>query len=446
MRLKLGITFGILVVGSYACSSASQGGVEVPPPGDATAGTAATAAPPTAGVAPSATPMGAAGMRPVGMQTPPAAGSGATPTNPPASSAGSAAPPPATTPTMPTMQNPPAGATPYPDARGKCTINSGWADDRACLVPPAPGEGIQIHVGPSNYQDPAEIAKFILRAGEEKTECWSFHTPNEAEVVYQTFELSGRQGTHHIINTMYRTDFADGTAFGVCNDPGTGTNGDIIDNLPGASKAYMPRGHVAPENEMIGRKIPPKAASQADMHYFNFGDKDLLREFWMNIYFAPPGKVTIVADQIRGMGGLAWNALPIPAHSEAVYPYECAVTGDGRILALLGHYHAHGRKFTASVRRAGTNTVEKVFEMYDYMDPAMFEYDSITTNPIFSDGTAGATSGILNVKNGDVIMWDCHIVNDSDVGLTYTNNVKTGEMCNLWGASLGISQINCVLP
>jgi hypothetical protein len=256
--------------------------------------------------------------------------------------------------------------------------------------------------------------------------------------------MSGRAGTHHIINTMYRTEMADG-GFGTCADPGTGTNGDIIDNLPGASKPYMPRGTVAPENEHIGRLVPAKTTAQADMHYYNFTDKDIIREFWMNIYYAKDEEITMEAQQIRGMGGISWSAIPIPAKSEMTYPYQCAITGEGRILSLLGHYHSHGKRFTASIKRA-SGTVDKVFEMYDYLDPATFEYDSVNKNPTFSETAAGAVSGMLDVHSGDLLLWECHIVNDSNVGLTYTNELKTGEMCNLWGSSLGIPALNCVLP
>jgi len=304
---------------------------------------------------------------------------------------------------------------------------------------------MQIHVGPKNYADPAEVAKYIMKPGEESSECWTFHTPNDKPVYYQTYELSGRAGTHHIINTMYKTDLPDG-GFTVCADPGTGTNGNIIDNLPGASKAYMPRGTVAPENMNIGRMIPPKTASQADMHYFNFTDKDIIREFWMNIYFVDQSLVKEQADQIRAMGGLSWTIVPIAPGTKQTYKYECPLKGNGRIMALLGHYHAHGKKFTASIRRKATGMTEKVFEMYDYLDPAQFEYSTVNKNPMFTDAAAGAVSGILEVKDGDVLMWDCYIENDSNVGLTYTNEVKTGEMCNLWGSSLGIDAVNCVIP
>jgi len=337
----------------------------------------------------------------------------------------------------------PAMNTPA-DPRGKCDINSGYPDDKACLLAPAADQGIQIHVGPKDYKDMAEVAKYIQMPGDEASECWTFHTPNTEELYYQTFELSGRAGTHHIINTMYNTEIADG-GFTVCADPGTGMNGNIIDNLPGASKAYMARGTVAPENKNVGRKIPAKVTSQADMHYFNFTEKPIIREFWMNIFTANKADITKNAAQIRGMGGISWTFAPIQPGTDMTYKYECPISGNGRILSLLGHYHSHGKQFTASIRHAG-GKVDKVFEMFDYMDPATFEYDSVSKNPTFAANTAGAVSGMLEVKDGDTLLWDCHIINDGTSPLTYTNAVKTGEMCNLWGSSLDIAPLNCVIP
>jgi hypothetical protein len=330
----------------------------------------------------------------------------------------------------------------YPDPRGACNIDSGFPSDDACILPPAEGEGLQIHVGPTDYTNPDEINKFIFHPGQEASACWTFHTTNDQKAYYQTFVMSGRAGTHHIINTMYKVEMTDG-GFGMCADGGTGTNSNIIDNLPGASKAYMPRGTVAPENEHIARSIPPKVASQADMHYFNYTDKDILREFWMNIYFVPEAQVEQEGSQIRGMGGFAWSFAPIQPGTDMVYSYECPIDTDGRIMSLLGHYHSHGKQFTGSIKSANGD-VQKVFEMYDYLDPATFQYDSITTNPAFSDSAAGAFSGILNVHKGDSLLWSCHVINDSMTALTYINNVMTGEMCNIWGSSIG-PKLNCVL-
>ena len=128
--------------------------------------------------------------------------------------------------------------------------------------------------------------------------------------------------------------------------------------------------------------------------------------------------------------------------TDKTYSYSCPIKGDGHILMLLGHYHAHGKHFTASITRKATGKTEKVFEMFDYQEPAQFEYNSIITNPTFTEGAAGAVSGRLAVSDGDKLNWDCHIVNDSDVALKYVNEVKTGEMCNLWGSSIGTQAIS----
>ena len=338
----------------------------------------------------------------------------------------------------------------YQDIRGHCGLSTGYADDNACIPAPKPGEGIQIHIGPSNYADPAEVAKYIMKPGEESSECFTIRTPNTEKVTYQTFLLSGRTGTHHMINTIYSGDMPTGS-FGPCGgfaaDPENPDAPAPIGSLPGASKAYMPRSKVAPEFAHVGRELDANALMQGDMHYFNFTDKDILREVWLNLYFASPETpVTEFSDQIRGFGGLGWNWEPIEPGTDMVYQYECPIMGNGKIMSLLGHYHAHGKHFSASIKRA-SGTIEKVFEMFDYLDPATFDYNSVTTNPMFSANAAGATSGILEVSAGDILQWECHILNDSNVALGYTNEVMTGEMCNVWGYSIGTgTPITCDHP
>jgi hypothetical protein len=329
------------------------------------------------------------------------------------------------------------------DIRGLCDIKSPYADDHACMPAPKPGEGIQIHIGPSNYDDPDEVAKYIMKPGEESSQCFTMRTPNQEMVTYQTWVLSGRAGTHHMINTLYEGDLPTGE-FGPCE--GRRTEGVTpVGSLPGASKAYMPRGKLAPEYAHVGSRLPADALLQADMHYFNFTDQDILREVWINLYFAEPDAVTEYSTVIRGFGGLSWNNEPIQPGTDQVYKYECPIKGDGNILSLLGHYHAHGKQFTASIKRKSSGMSEKVFEMFDYLEPATFDYNTVTDNPKFSQSAAGAISGVLDVQDGDILQWDCHIINDSNTALRYVNEVKTGEMCNVWGYSRGTEPIVCDL-
>ncbi|MDH5674931.1 MAG: hypothetical protein OEZ06_22570 [Myxococcales bacterium] len=323
--------------------------------------------------------------------------------------------------------------------RGLCDLNTDYPGDEACLLPPPEGMGMQIHIGPEDYDNPGE---YLFPAGNESSECVNFTTPNGEDIYYQVFELSGRSGTHHIINTMYISPNAgaDGV-FSACRDFGTGSNAEIFDNLPGAAKPWMPLGEVAPENANLGRRIPANTASQADMHYFNPSDGPMLREFWLNIWFADKDKITDEANQIRGMGGVVSWIFGIQPGTDTAYDFSCPINAPGRIIALLGHMHSHGFRFTAWLNRGRPNE-RKVYEVFDYLEPIAYPYDSVTTNPEFGEGIPGAVSGVLDVNAGDTLDWECHVVNDLDVPLRYTNEVVAGEMCNMWGQSVGV-KIDC---
>jgi hypothetical protein len=181
------------------------------------------------------------------------------------------------------------------------------------------------------------------------------------------------------------------------------------------------------------------------MHYFNFTQAPVLREFWMNLYTKPADQIKQEASGIRGMGGTSWLLLPISPGTDRVYKYQFPPAApsapDARIIMLLGHYHAHGERFTAFLNGM------KVFEMFDYQEPLMFPYNSVTQNPAFAPDQkqGGATSGMMAINAGDVLSWECHIINDGGVGLTYSNMVESGEMCNLWGSSVGV-KFDAVLP
>jgi hypothetical protein len=321
--------------------------------------------------------------------------------------------------------------------RGRCDIDSGFPGDEACLVPPPPGQGIQIHIGPDDYDDPDQINKFLLGQDQEVTQCYSSTTTNDEEVYYQSYVLSGRAGTHHIINTGYLTPHAagiDGT-FGPCRVDSENAS----PRIPGAAKAYHERLPVAPENAEIGTAVLPHTALTSDMHYFNFTDGPILREYWLNLYTVPKDQVKQTSNRIRGYGGLGFNITP---GTEMTYSYSCPIDADGRILALLGHTHSHAVRFTAWVNRAAMGERVKVFETFDYLEPQIYAFNTVETNPEFSEQAPGAWTGMLEVSAGDTLDWECHVINDSEATLRFTNEVVTGEMCNIWGESVG-PRIDC---
>ena len=441
------VTCTVAISTAAACSAGPTTQPEPPPSAAPTAATTPSATA-SAGSAAEAQPATTASTAPTMAAAPPAVANNPTMAMAPpggAAPAGTAATPPAAT-----MPVDPALLDHTQDIRGHCGLNTGFADDSACLIPPRPNEGFQLHVGPKDYNDPAEVAKFVMKPGEESSECFTFRTTNPEKITYQTYIMSGRAGTHHIITRTYSGNLPEdtwGNCGGVEAVDFTDLNNIPMQNgyLPTATKAYMPRGKVAPEYAHVGRVIEAKTLVQSDMHYYNFTDKDILREYWMNVYYpTPEQKITDYADVLVGFGGTGWSAMPIEPGTDMVYKYECPFTGTGNLLNLYGHYHAHGKRFTSTIKRA-SGQIEKIFEMYDFRDPAVYDYNSVTQNPMFSASAAGATSGPITVSQGDILQWECHIINDGSVPLGFTNEVNTGEMCNIWGFTIGVEPFQCFL-
>ena len=53
---------------------------------------------------------------------------------------------------------------------------------------------------------------------------------------------------------------------------------------------YPPHGVTAPENEGLGRTLGRRSLLRLEMHSFNFTDKPVLREAWLNVYYRPRGR------------------------------------------------------------------------------------------------------------------------------------------------------------
>ena len=419
MRNGLILLSFFTLISTTACSSSgdgSGGDTEMAPGDDSAGGDDGAAAEPGQGDAPS----GSAGSAAPGANEP--AGDDEPGRDEPDSGEGAAAG---------------DDALAFPDPRGGCSdLDTRFLGDDACIAPPAPDEGFQIHIGPEDYDEEAEVAQFILRPGEETSQCWTYHTPNQEDIYYSSYVFSGRPGTHHVFNSMLSVEVEDGGGFKVCVDSGLGNSSGRVGGLPGAGRAYVARQPIAPENEKLGSFVAANTPAEADMHYFNFTEDDILREFWLNVYYIDADEVEDTVKVVRGMGGLSWTAAPIAPGTDQVYRYECPFSADGRLIGIAGHYHAHGVRETAHIRRAD-GTRFPIFEMYDYNDQATFAFDSITDNPEFTGEADFGHTGMLEVSAGDVLEWECHIINDSDVPLRYTNSVHEGEMCNIFAGYVG---------
>jgi hypothetical protein len=310
-----------------------------------------------------------------------------------------------------------------------CHLNSGFKGDEYCIPPPPPGKGIQIHFGPSNYTDAAEVAKYTLQPGDEFNSYGIAKVSLPEDHWYNFTQIRMRPGSHHLINTLVQgQNLPEGFAPDGQPCPGTAVSSfpgtqNLIRNMP-------PGGKEAPENVGLGSKFAANTDLCLNYHTYNFTQEVQLREVWINVWFVDESEVTQKAQGIFVIAG-PWAG--IPPHSQQVLTASATINGDGRIISMFGHRHAWTDRF------AVWKNDELVYDSWHWQESVVFDYDSITQNPPPNPPakTDGATSGELPVTTGDKIKIECDIDNQSDNTLTFQNKLYEGEMCILFGASVG---------
>jgi hypothetical protein len=310
-----------------------------------------------------------------------------------------------------------------------CGLHTQWAGDEYCIKPPPPDKGFQVHIGPSNYDSPE--AQYLLSPGQETNMNFPAVSGNDQQVLYYWRQYRMRPGSHHLI---------------VNANDGSGTSMGVGRRLGGAqnlARDNPEHGVAAPENQDIGIPLNAQTPLSVNLHYINTGDKPILQEAWVNFWYKDPSEVKEQAKELYSMGGLAMAIQP--GQHTTLGRYSCAVNTAGRVLSLYGHRHANTVRFSAWRTRNGKSDL--VYEDYDWHDPLVVEYNSITQNnaPDPAAQKGGATTGILDLLPGDTMDWECEVLNQTNGVLRFTNEVFNGEMCILIGDAIGPS-ISCQFP
>jgi hypothetical protein len=416
-----------LVLGTSACTGAAD--QAAPNPASPIPPTAATTTPGQA--SDTAINAGAAGSAPtIGTApTPQAAPAPTTPASGTSTEMGNAPGMPATaTKRYPDACDERRGSwhTPCANEPDPCHLNSGFAGDNYCLLPPPEGEGIQIHFGPKDYNDPDEIAKYTIQPGEEFNQYAIVNVPTTEDRWYGYLKLSMRPGSHHLINTLIAGHPPEGFVKGGCE-------GESIGSFPGTQNLIVespPQGIPAPENEGLGRKLPGNSSICQNYHRYNTTDKPAISEIWYNVWFMKEDEIT---QRANGVSVTAGPYRPIPPHSKQSLTATSMMRGDGRILSLFGHRHAATERFAVWLND------NLIYDSWDWVESRLFNYDSLTQNPapMPDKKIDGAASGVLEYKMGDALKIQCDVNNTTDVALRFANELYTGEMCILFGSSVG---------
>lgn len=312
-------------------------------------------------------------------------------------------------------------------AADPCGLNSGFEGDELCILPPAPGEGIQLHAGPASYDDPNVLAPWVIDAGDENVQCYNVRIP-ESGFYYFAQKNRMRSGSHHmLISLVQDTGQAEGP-----------TNCDILGSvasIPGSQTPSrdFPDNTLGPEDQGLARYLPAGTLARFQLHYVNTTTHPLLREAWVNVYRMDESLVTQRLQSVFLVGDIAEN---VPAHTEQLVTLDFTPTlSDAtRIFQLNAHMHAHSLSMT--VWRLRADQRDLVYKSYDWKEPNSLTYNTVVENPPPDDTakTDGGTSGDLLIQPGDTIEWTCDVNNDTDAALRFANEAYTAEMCLLAGS------------
>ena len=299
------------------------------------------------------------------------------------------------------------------------------------LEDPDPNEGFQIHCGPTDYDNPDEMAEFLLDPGAEDTHCLYFNSPNEEVRYVSGYNSHIRPGGHHLIVYQQGSDREDG--YGACS---TGADARFF---VGANQPTI-EAEIAggmPEYAGAALKLDPQVQFAAELHMLNVTDEVALREFWVNMSYLPEQEVQVLLDPIFFIGGSGMNIAPGTSSLEGGL---ATAPQDLTIVALTGHMHSHGQRFSVYKMNGGADPT-LLYETTEWNEPGQMAFSDSVDNPAteeesftnrVSNGAWGA-SGVIKIVQGEQLRWECDFQNDEEFPLVFGDSAITDEMCNLFG-------------
>jgi hypothetical protein len=355
-----------------------------------------------------------------------------------------------------------------------------FAGDEYCILPPPPEKGFQVGLHPQGKTAEywAKIWAGDLSGYETKDADWLLDVGEEITQNYRTRDAPGlpatnyyrtyfrmRTGSHHMIVTMHDGMEKDGWIAGIGEalpglfDASSGAVNGILggeqrpdDNTPVTLDKPV-------EDDGLYLVFPADPSIIFNMHHFNSTDGALLREGWINIWKEEDARIPMT--WYMGMEPSQVIALNVAPNTTADLHYSWPVNADMRLIRIFGHRHFWTTNFSTWIARANGAT-EVLYQAYDWFDMPTYRYDSVVKNPPPDPANTqdGAASGIVSLKRGDRLHFNCHVeftdarkATDknapmpSQIGsLRFANEAYNGEMCiqfgNVTGGSLGLPGID----
>lgn len=331
--------------------------------------------------------------------------------------------------------------------------------DEFCILPPPPDQGVQFGVHPQGKEWFEQVSNgdlsgyenlstdWLMEDGEEETRNYQTSIGNEDAGNYYRAYVRMRPGSHHMIVSSEMSGKAETWA------PG-GPSFTAL-SLPGAQRPdeNTPKSLDKPGEDMgLYSKLPARAPAVFNMHHFNAHGRTILKETWSNLWWETDS--TIDLKPIFGLDFGQARGLAIQPGETVDLHYSWNITTPFRWVTAFGHRHAWTTNFSAWIEDPD-GSLNVVYRSLDWSDEPTYRYDSLTTNP---PGTAretdGAASGILMVKPGQKVHFNCHIEYTDERALSegaprpadngvlrFANEAFTAEMCILFGSTTDVQLI-----
>jgi len=322
---------------------------------------------------------------------------------------------------------------------GTC-VDTRFEGDELCIPPPE--QGLQLHYGPTDYDDPAETRKFEIPPGEAGERCFYLKTPNPSDVASRRFQFRSRPGALRTSAWLLKASVPDSVGLEACNDALFLAGERLLISSQIALDFAFDTG--APENEKIAYPIPAGTQAAVRVDYVNTSNAPLLAEVWLNVLPAP-------FDDIQALSSVHWRGRgpPVPPATRQAHDFRCRAGQDLRIVQLGALMSPWVASLSARVERTGER--ELVYETYDWAAPPLLRYDSVSVNepPDPTQGRSGGSSGVLSLTAGDVLEWTCEIDNLTSEVLTYDSPSPDERIvCDLFGFATAANGVDweCTFP
>lgn len=264
-----------------------------------------------------------------------------------------------------------------------------------CHSPPDGGDVLEITIPP--YEVPL---------GAEMVRCHEMALPSDSDVDVVQISSSFSEGSHHV--HVYVAAGGETGAEERTYDCEDAVNYDdwhlLVAAQTGGIDWTLPDG--------VAIRVKARQSLLVQTHWLNIGasgQEATTAKGSVRLGLASPGSVTERAAAIVGQN----LDIDVPPHSSGRAEGECALPGEGQILAMMGHHHQHGTNFRAWVQEAGQEP-GVVYESDGLPEPPWLTYDA------------------LHLGEGARFGWSCDYDNNLDVPLVTGPLAATQEHCALF--------------